>query len=308
MQDNSPLLNTRLPIAELAHQLAAILQKSDQDNSDTKTLSWWLLAAITQRSKSSLIGEKNFILSSQEQRQLSSWTNRLIGRHEPFQYILGTVPFCDLILTVKPPIFIPRPETEEWCSKLCSMLEPVASKPLRILDLCTGSGALALSLANISPRFDVVGVDINSQALQLCETNKKTYNLANVTFIHSDLYEELAKEKPFDLIVSNPPYVSSKEWSTMPTTITEWEDKRAFVAEKNGLSCYQEIINQAPQYLATTSVLTPHHIPRLVLEIGHLQATSVTTLLKKARFSSIQIFPDMAGKNRCITADIQRML
>jgi release factor glutamine methyltransferase len=254
---------------------------------------WWMLEAISGRSRAELIAQKTVHLTPEQKTLLQTWINRQVMQHEPLQYLIGSVPFLDLTINVRPPILIPRPETEEWCANLITEFTAYQDQPLHILDLCTGSGCIALAFAQAFRNATVYAVDISLQAINLAQENAKQNNISNVQFIYSDLYTSLNPALKFDLIVSNPPYISKEEWNDLDPSVKEWEDYQALVAQDRGLAIIQTIINQAHIWMKVNSP-----IRQLAIEIGYLQKEPVAALMHKAQLSSVAIVADSAGKPR----------
>lgn len=258
---------------------------------------WFLLEKLTGLSEEQLIVHHDIALSTEQQNQLNQWLDKLTKEHMPLQYILGTVPFLSVTIEVKPPILIPRPETEEWCALLIEKLQQHGPTNLTILDLCTGSGCIALALAKALPHSTIVATDISRDALQLAQTNANRNNITNVTFIKSDIYEQLQPDKKFDLIVSNPPYIAPEEWPNLQPEVRLWEDKTALVAEQHGLELIERIIKGAKNYYTTKRL----SFAQLWIEIGYKQGKAVTDLMAQAGFSQITIIKDLYGKDRVVT-------
>jgi release factor glutamine methyltransferase len=225
-------------------------------------------------------------------------------REMPLQYILGRVPFCSLVIGVEPPTLIPRPETEEWTQWVITILNLVQDKNFDILDLCSGSGCIALALAKYLPQAQIIGADISNDAIRLAEKNKALNALINTQFIVSDLFSAFEQDKKqFDLIVSNPPYLSLDEWKDLDCSVLEWEDPKALAAGQTGLELYEKIISQAHGYLKPLSeTFIKYQIPRLVFEFGVNQASALATMLHNYGFKNIRVYKDIAGKDRWITA------
>ena len=276
-----------------------------QDCSDQPTQeAWWILQAITEKNMLELLLDKNFMLTEEQQE---AFDEAIIDRSErgmPLQYILGRVPFCSLAITVKPPTLIPRPETEEWAQWVITVLNLITGKRLEILDLCTGSGCIGLALAKHLPQAEIIGSDLSVEAVALAEENKALNQVSNIQFLKSDLFEVFAAEgKKFDLIVSNPPYLSIQEWKELDPSVLEWEDSAALASGQTGFECYEKIISRAQNYLKPISEeFIAHHIPRLVLEFGVNQASLLATMLHAYGFKNIRVYKDMNGKDRWITA------
>lgn len=179
---------------------------------------------------------------------------RLVARHaagEPLAYITGFQPFCNLEISVTPDVLIPRPETEELVDWAAHFFNPAA--PLKILDLCTGSGCIALALAAQLPHACVTAVDISPRALQVARHNAERLKLQEkITFIESDLWEKV--QGNFDIIVSNPPYIPSGD---LPGLMREVQAEPALALDggPDGLQLTRQIIRRAGRFTHAGSIL-----------------------------------------------------
>lgn len=264
---------------------------------------WWLLEALTDTTEADLIAQKEIELTHQQKEQLDTWLHEHVANHKPLQYILGFVPFCNLEIIVKPPILIPRPETEEWAFNFGQQLQELEHKDIAIFDIGCGTGCIALYLATISPLFTVYATDISEEAIELSKRNAVHNQIANVGFVISDLFAQLPV-KQFDVIVSNPPYIPEREWNNLDTSVTQWEDHKALIAGDDGLDIIKKIIEKAPRYLKKNEEMSQKQIPQLVLEIDYTQGAAVSDLLKQAGFINIHILKDLEGKDRVAIAGL----
>ncbi|MFT6765852.1 MAG: release factor glutamine methyltransferase [Alteromonas naphthalenivorans] len=264
------------------------------------TVAWWLLERLTEQSKLELITLMSIKLSEQDIRQINSWVTQHLDDDYPLHYILGSVPFGPLTLSVEPPTLIPRPETEEWLATLIETLEPVKNEKLTILDMCTGSGCIALWLAKAFPNATIYAVDIVDSALTLAKKNAQQNNISNIVFLKSDLFTLLAQDIKFDCIISNPPYIAPEEWNDLSPTIRKWEDRGALIAGNQGFEIITQLIAQAPYYLNQQSVLRKHELASLVMEIGYNQSKEVQKLFVTAGFTQARILNDSAGIGRVV--------
>jgi len=262
----------------------------------------WLIEMITERSKTQLMSMEQLILTQQHYEQLARWVDDLVLEHKPLAYIIGWVPFADLKIAVEPPILIPRLETEEWVMDLISILKRVSERELTILDLCTGSGVIGLSLAAHLCNAHITALDTNEQALKLAEKNKKNLHLSRIQFLLSDLYEGVPLKSRFDVIVANPPYIDENEWVHLEPSVRNWEDPHALIAEDNGVAILEKIINQAPYYLQESFGINYPDMSNLFVEIGAGQGKSVAELCWKAGAEQVIIHQDAAGHDRWISA------
>lgn len=263
-------------------------------------VAWWILEHVTGKNKAQLLVSQK-ALTDQQQELIEDILKELIVEHKPLQYILGFVDFGPLTLSVAPPTLIPRPETENWVFDVVQKLAPLRNKKLTILDMCTGTGAIGLWLSKALPHAHVYVVDISESALQLALKNAHINNISNITFIQSDLFNALPKDISFDLIVSNPPYIADVEWQTLEPQVKNWEDKKALVAENNGLFLIEQIINNAHNFLEKDSILIEHQLARLMIEIGHEQGKKVTELFEQAGYNNVAILKDAAHKDRVVS-------
>jgi release factor glutamine methyltransferase len=234
---------------------------------------------------------------------LNHWIQERVIQQKPLQYILGHVPFCNLDILVQPPVLIPRPETEYMVSQIIEQLQPLKNKEINILDLGTGSGCIALTLAQTFPKSHVFGIDINEKAIALAEKNKKHNNIPNANFAYDtfEVHNKILNSKKFDVIISNPPYIEEGVWDTLEDIVKKWEDKTALVASNSGLHAFKIIAKTAKKLLVKYKTCT---YPQLILEFGMGQAQAVEKFLIASNFKNIKIFRDLRGVDRWITASL----
>jgi release factor glutamine methyltransferase len=213
------------------------------------------------------------------------------GVREPLQHLIGFVDFFGLRITCDKRALIPRPETEEFIEVIHGKFS--ADAPRRILDLGTGSGVLALAFANVFPSAQVVATDISSSALELAQENAVSNKLSDkVSFHLGNWYEALPKdEAAFDLIVSNPPYLSRQEWECTQPEVKDHDPKLALVSENQGGDHLLHILTEAKQYLCHGGLLAMetgelHHeaLIKRAQESGLSNAKGIEDLSKRPRF------------------------
>lgn len=285
-------------LAQLIHQLTLQLLPVCKELELACQEAWWIVEAATQKNKIELLTQEAKLLDPKTITLIEMMVHQRVHEAKPLQYILGTVPFCELTITVAPPILIPRPETEEWVTWLCDLYTTVKVTNFTALDLCTGSGCIALALAKNFPKASLLGCDINSQAIDLANRNRTSNKITNCTFQLSDLYQALPADFTCDLIVSNPPYLSLNEYETLAHEVRAWEDQKAFVGGQDGMSFYVAILQQARHFLRPTKNNT---LPNIILEIGPAQEDSLEKLLKTMGISSYIIHKDLQGKKRWVS-------
>ncbi|MCX5921912.1 MAG: peptide chain release factor N(5)-glutamine methyltransferase [Candidatus Dependentiae bacterium] len=269
---------------------------------------WWIVEAITKKNHIELIAQNSFELTPEQEAQLAAWLDALINESMPLQYLIGSVPFVDLEIMVKPPVLIPRPETEEWVANLIGDLKRLENQSITILDACTGSGCVALALAHALPAAQVYAIDISAQALELAKANAQHNGIANITFMESDLFDAVPTDQLFDLIVSNPPYISFNEFEELYNSVTTWEDPQALVAEDEGYAILYELIEQAADFIELNAEMQQRGIPQVVLEIGYKQGHKVSDFMKSAGFNDVKVHKDLAGKDRTVTGRIDSVV
>jgi len=231
-----------------------------------------------------LLAHNTDVLTDVQQHRCDQGLQRRL-KGEPVAYITGRKDFFGLKLNVDARVLDPRPDTEilvEWALEL---LPPAPPKTHRVLDLGTGSGAVALALQHQRAESQVTAVDASVDALAVASANAQRLNLP-VHFIHSDWMD--AVSGPFDLIVSNPPYVADDDPHLAALT---HEPLQALTSGADGLKDIRQIIAQAPSRLAPGGWL--------LLEHGWEQAQAVQTLLRQGGLEQVQSRPDLAGKDRC---------
>jgi release factor glutamine methyltransferase len=213
---------------------------------------------------------------------------RLAG--EPIQHITGEVEFYGLPLRVTRDVLIPRPETEHLVETAIQIVQ--GSEAARIVDVGTGSGAIAIALAKALPSAQVTAIDLSEAALAIARENAER-NGVKVRFLQGDLLEPVAHEA-FSLIVSNPPYVPESERPTLSVEVRDYEPAMALFAGPDGLDIYRRFISQA-----FSSLYAYGHI---LIEIGYGQAEAVRALLEESGFFNVRFVPDLQGIPRVVDA------
>jgi release factor glutamine methyltransferase len=226
---------------------------------------------------------------------------------EPLQYISGHVEFLGLIINVGSGVLIPRPETEllvEQAIKAVSSVKCKVSgaecqvKGERVfLDLCTGSGCIALALGRHFPQAAVYGIDKSSNAIAYAEHNAVKNKITNVHFMQGNLFEPVMGMK-FDCIISNPPYIKRSEIPRLQREIRDYEPAEALDGGEDGLDFYRIILSNSPEFLKDNGLL--------IMEIGIGQSENILRLAVKANFSDIEFIEDYAGIKRIFIGKIKQ--
>ena len=219
------------------------------------------------------------------------------SRHIPLQYITGHQIFMGIDFIVNRDVLIPRQDTEilaERVLKACQSIFERKREALHVLDMCTGSGCLAISLKILSKApINMTAVDLSEKALKIAVENAKKH-CCEIEFINSNLFEKLEKKK-FDIIMSNPPYIKSKDIPCLMEEVRDYEPLMALDGEKDGLKFYKEITEKAREYFKAGGIL--------FYEIGCEQTEDVMKILEKNGFMNIQVFQDLTGMDRVIMAE-----
>jgi release factor glutamine methyltransferase len=218
---------------------------------------------------------------------------------EPLQYVLGRWGFRQLDLLVDRRVLIPRPETEQVVAAALDSLADLPGENLVLVDLGTGSGAIALSLALEGKRGQVWGTDASSDALAVARANLAGMGgraAARVRLVEGAWWSALpaSLRGQVALAVSNPPYISSAEMATLPAEVAQWEPASALDAGPTGLEAIADILAEAGEWLARPGVL--------VLELAPHQSEAAIELARAAGFESVRVEPDLAGRDRALVA------
>ncbi|MGC7559512.1 peptide chain release factor N(5)-glutamine methyltransferase [Pasteurella sp. PK-2025] len=266
-----------------------------------------LLQIVTKRSKASILAFSETLLTATELAQLSAVLARRV-KGEPIAYIVGEKEFWSLPLKVSTETLIPRPDTEILVEQALDMAKQRLNSPhfsgeLAMLDLGTGTGAIALALASeLQPiaqkcgvRLRIVGVDRIAEAVALAQENA-TANQLSATFLQSTWFDELSPDHPFDLIVSNPPYIDEKD-PHLALGDVRFEPLSALVAAEQGYADLRHIIEQAPLFLKPKGAL--------LLEHGWQQGEKVRSIFAENGWQQIQTLQDYGHNERVTSACIE---
>jgi release factor glutamine methyltransferase len=261
----------------------------DEDKGEIQSIIYLILENKFGLSKTDILSEKK--INTFDPTRLDSIISR-INTHEPIQYILGSANFFGRSFGVNSSVLIPRPETELLVDEIKNFIKPIQA-PIRILDIGTGSGCIAITLALEIPNSKVTAIDISKNALICARKNEKVLG-ANVNFIELDLLNQELTDQ-FDLIVSNPPYISVEEKKSMKQNVLAYEPHLAlFAPQHDPLIFYRIIASKGKKNLTSKGSLW--------LEINEFFGKEVRNLLEAQGFKDVQILKDLDGKDRMIKA------
>lgn len=248
----------------------------------------YMLADALHTSRLMMLIDKSRVLTAAEEEAFERMMARREQR-EPLQYILGSQSFMGFSFKTDPRALIPRNDTEALCEEALRHIRPGD----RVLDLCTGTGALGIAIKKLCPKAAVTATDISEAALSLAKENARTLQ-AEVRILQGDLFAPVSGEE-FEVIVSNPPYIPEALRGRLQAEV-EKEPALALFAGEDGLDFYRRIAREAPAYLAPQGWLC--------LEVGDGEAEAVAALLK-TNFESVRILPDLNGLNRVVSVQIR---
>jgi release factor glutamine methyltransferase len=261
-----------------------------------RTNAEFLLGAVLNVKKIDLYLNRDRVLTSQEIEIFNQFIRERISG-KPLQYIIGTTEFFGLEFKVNENVLIPRPETETLVEIVVELLNNFTSP--KIIDLGTGSGAIAISLAKTLKGAFVLATDISAEALSVAKENAKTHHVENqIDFLYGDLYEPLKNKNlqgKIDCIVSNPPYVSLDEFDQLPEEVKDYEPIIALKTDEEGTFFHKRIIEGSLDFLKKDGIL--------VMEVGLGQANKVADLIRSHKeFKETQKKKDLGGIERIVVA------
>jgi release factor glutamine methyltransferase len=229
--------------------------------------------------------------------RLDGWIRRRLAG-EPIQYITGRADFSGFDLKVTPAVLIPRPETEGMVVAVLELLKKKREawpRP-RVLDLGTGSGAIAIVIAADAPRAVVTATDASEAALEVARANAAEQKLAaRIRFLQGDWFDAIDADEMFEVVVANPPYIATGEWDALPHDVRAFEPAEALFSGPSGLEALREIVDEAPRHLVAGGLLA--------LEMAEARAAEVAAWLEGAHdWESSEVRDDLAGRPRVLLA------
>lgn len=251
---------------------------------DAKNDAWLLLAMVCKVDHTYYYMHMEEELMSEQQDEYRV-VIRKRAEHVPLQYITGEQEFMGLPFKVNSNVLIPRQDTETLVEEALKVIRP----GMKVLDMCTGSGCILISILKNVLNVEGVGCDISKQALIVAKENAKLNNVV-ATFERSDLFDHVTET--FDVIVSNPPYIRTEEIATLMPEVCQFEPVGALDGKEDGLFFYRKMIAESSKYLNANGVI--------LFEIGYDQGQDVSLMLKEAGYQDVQIVKDLAQNDRVV--------
>ena len=261
-----------------------LLRRQDKEESLAKFLLMYMLDETSEQFSNKLSKE----LSVEQENRYFDLINKNINEDTPLSHLVGFDYFYDRKFKVTKDVLSPRMETEELIYKVLEYIKKSKKDSFRILDLCTGSGIIAITLKKeiVEKYTEIVASDISEKALSIAIENANNNN-ANITFIKSDLFDNISGK--FDLIISNPPYISYKDKITIKDSVLNYDPHLALFAEEDGIYFYRKIIENAVHYLSKDGVI--------FFEIGYDQKEKIFELGKNNNFITT-VYKDINDRDR----------
>ncbi len=267
-------------LSEVIAEARGMLEQAGIDSAGQEA--FWILEHVLGLPAHHVVADRERLLSHAELLAAKGLVERRVSR-EPLQYILGTQEFCGLEFNVNPAVLIPRPETELLVEYVAQRI-PVG-RQATIVDACTGSGCIAVAIAQQRPCAQVIATDLSNPSLNVARLNATRHSVSErITWLEGDLLGPLANrelEGGIDVIVSNPPYISEADWATLQPEVRLFEPRGALVAGPRGTELQERLLQEAGQYLSPGGAL--------IMEIGSGQAHTVRRIVDAD--TRIQISP-----------------
>jgi release factor glutamine methyltransferase len=255
---------------------------------DARNDAWILLTMVCKIDRTFYYMHMDEELTTEQASEYES-VIRKRAEHIPLQYITGEQEFMGLNFKVSPAVLIPRQDTETLVIEALKVARP----GMRIMDMCTGSGCILISIMKNILSVSGVGYDISKQALNIAKENAKLNGVV-AEFERSDLFEAVTGK--FDMIVSNPPYIPTEVITTLMPEVAEFEPMNALDGKEDGLYFYRKIVAECKNYLTENG--------KILFEIGHDQGVAVSKMLTEADFVSVKVVRDLAGKDRVVIGEL----
>jgi release factor glutamine methyltransferase len=257
----------------------------------------WIVQHVLRLPAHHVVIDRDRLLASTELADVKGLIQRRVGR-EPLQYILGTQEFCGLEFHVNPAVLIPRPETELLVEYVAQRIS--SEQPATIVDVCTGSGCIAVAIARQRPRARLIATDLSSRSLDVARQNAVRHSVGErMIWLEGNLLGALVGQRlegQVDIIVSNPPYIAEADWATLQPEVRLFEPRGALVAGPKGTELHERLLREAGRYLSPGGAL--------ILEIGVGQARAIRQIVEQiSGYRFHRLVYDAAGLERVVIVE-----
>jgi release factor glutamine methyltransferase len=282
-------------LGEVIAEARRLLEQAGIESAAQEAL--WIVEHVLRLPVHHVLTNRDRVLSLTELTATRGLLTRRAGR-EPLQYILGTQEFCGLEFHVNPAVLIPRPETELLVEYVAQRIP--AERQATIVDVCTGSGCIAVAIARLRPRARVIATDLSNPSLAVARQNATRHEVCErITWLEGDLLRPLAEkglEGRIDVIVSNPPYITETDWATLQPEVRLFEPRGALVAGPQGTESHERLLREADRYLSPTGAL--------IMEIGAGQARAMRRIVEQIPgYKFHRLVYDEAGLERVVIVE-----
>jgi release factor glutamine methyltransferase len=282
-------------LGELIAEVRELLEQAGIESAGQEA--WWIVEHVLRLPAHRVASDRDRLLSQGELVAARGLVGRRVGR-EPLQYILGTQEFCGLAFEVNPAVLIPRPETELLVEYIAQRIP--AERQATIVDVCTGSGCIAVAIARLRPCARLIAIDLSNASLDVARVNAARHAVGErITWLEGDLLGPLAGqalEGRIEIILSNPPYIAEADWATLQPEVRLFEPRGALVAGPKGTEFHERLLQEAGQYLSPGGVL--------IMEIGAGQAHAIRRIVDQiSGYRFHQLVYDAAGLDRVVIVE-----
>ncbi|HEY6639110.1 MAG TPA: peptide chain release factor N(5)-glutamine methyltransferase [Nitrospiraceae bacterium] len=282
-------------LGEAIAEARRLLEQAGIESAGQEAL--WIMEHAFRLPAHQVLVNRDRLLSPAELVAARGLVGRRVGR-EPLQYILGTQEFCGLEFSVNSTVLIPRPETELLVEYVAQRIP--AEQEVTIVDVCTGSGCIAVAIARLRPRTRVIATDLSNASLDVARHNAVRHAVGeHITWLEGDLLGPLAGQKlegRIDVIVSNPPYIAEADWATLQPEVRLFEPRGALVAGPQGTELHERLLQEAARYLVPGGAL--------IMEIGAGQAHAIRRIVGQIpEYRFHQLVYDAAGLERVVIVE-----
>ena len=282
-------------LGEVVAEARRMLEQAGIESAEQEA--FWIVEHVLGLAAHHVVADRDRLLSHAELLAVSGLIERRIGC-EPLQYILGTQEFCGLEFGVNPAVLIPRPETELLVEYVAQRIH--VERQANIVDVCTGSGCIAVAIARLRPHARVIATDLSNPSLEVARQNATRHAVDEcITWLEGDLLGPLAThqlEGRIDVIVSNPPYIAEADWAVLQPEVRLFEPRGALVAGPHGTELHERLLQEGSRYLSPGGAL--------IMEIGAGQARAICQIVNQiSEYRFHRLVYDAAGLERVVIVE-----